>query len=192
MKAIKPHPLRIMAIVHGKSELDLCKSIRSNLRIKHKIIAHNNGASSIQISGILDEFRSYHFGSFKEFIKEYPDVEYKKGILQNFRLFIIMDVDDCDEQDKERYKNGQMFEAHWLHKYITPIFNDPNLERTMKQAGIQVKDKKIYQDLFQINHGALDVSTVEELMETMRQCPSTNLEEYLSYCLAIEKSQRNA
>lgn len=44
----KPTQLNVMSIVHGKSELLMCSSVKSNLKIKHEIHAKDRGRHSIQ------------------------------------------------------------------------------------------------------------------------------------------------
>ena len=44
----KPTKLSVMSIVHGKSELLMCSSVKSNLKIKHEIHSKDKGRSSIQ------------------------------------------------------------------------------------------------------------------------------------------------
>ena len=48
--------LHIMVIVHGKSELSICRYIASNLKIKQEIISEEKGESSIQINGLMKQF----------------------------------------------------------------------------------------------------------------------------------------
>ena len=167
--------MKIITIVHGKSEYCICKSIQSNLRLKQEIIARDKGKSSIQINGIMDFLNTdKRFKSIDTFKRYFPDIEYKNKELINFYLFIIMDVDDCDTNIKEKFKNKSLFKNHWLYQYIIPIYNDPNLEKTMKDAGILIHKKKDYITIFPTNHGDLDIKIAEELLEKLKNCKSTN------------------
>lgn len=174
-----------MAIVHGQSEYCICCSIKSNLRIKHEIIARDKGKTSIQVNGIMNILKDSRFCSFKNFIKSFPDIEHEKNVLLNFRLFIIMDLDDCSPKTKSCFLDKSLFKNHWLYNYITPIYNDPNLEKTMEEAGIQVQKKKDYIVIFPTNHGDLDVDIAKNFRETLKKCKCTNLEEYVEYCLSV-------
>ena len=176
---------KVMAIVHGKSELLICSSIKSNLKIKHEIIARDKGKSSIQVNGILDILNDRRFESFNAFIKFFPDIEYRKKELLNFKLFIILDIDDCCDDIKRRYINKEIFAKHWLYKYIVSIYNDPNLEMTMKQIDIPVIRKKDYIVVFPTNHGDLDVKIAEKFCNDLKKCNCTNMYEYVEYCLSI-------
>ncbi len=181
--------MKIITIVHGKSEYCICKSIQSNLRLKQEIIARDKGKSSIQINGIMDFLNTdKRFKSIDTFKRYFPDIEYKNKELINFYLFIIMDVDDCDTNIKEKFKNKSLFKNHWLYQYIIPIYNDPNLEKTMKDAGILIHKKKDYITIFPTNHGDLDIKIAEELLEKLKNCKSTNLNEYIEYCILIAKN----
>ncbi|HHU62376.1 MAG TPA: hypothetical protein GXZ55_10560 [Natronincola sp.] len=179
--------LRVMTIVHGKSEYNLCSSVRSNLRLPHEIIARKRGANSIQITSLLNQFNKPDFVSFEGFVKKYPyvGVDKKKRKLLNFRIFPIMDVDDCSLGQKEAYKKKEMFWGHWLYDYITPIYSDPNLEETMRQAGIGVTKKKDYIRIFPTNHGDLNLEMARTFLDKLRNCRCTNLDKYVSYCLDI-------
>ena len=181
--------MKIITIVHGKSEYCICKSIQSNLRLKQEIIARDKGKSSIQINGIMDFLNTdKRFKSIDTFKRYFPDIEYKNKELINFYLFIIIYVDYLDTNIKEKFKNKSLFKNHWLYQYIIPIYNDPNLEKTMKDAGILIHKKKDYITIFPTNHGDLDIKIAEELLEKLKNCKSTNLNEYIEYCILIAKN----
>jgi len=185
--------LKTMVIVHGKSELQLCQSIRSNLRIKKEIVSRDNGRHSIQITSVMNILNGSPFHSIKKFLKEYGDIECEGGRPVNFKLFIIMDVDDCTEEQCERFKNKEMFLEHWLHEYIIPVHNHKNLEDTMDEAGIEVNRKKDYIMIFPTNHGDLNMEMAEAFLNKLKCCKpeTTNLHEYIAHCLNIAKEQRN-
>ena len=177
-----------MVIVHGKSEYVICKNIQSNLRIPQEIISRNQGKTSIQITSLMSVLNDRRFKTYKQFIKEFENVKHGKNRLENFRLFTIMDMDDCTEEQKDKYVNRQMFKNHWLFPYIVPIFNSPNLERTMQLAGIQVNKKADYVTLFPTNHGDLDMNKAQDLLEKLQKCKSTNMNKYIEYCLGLVRT----
>ena len=181
----EPVAMEVMAIVHGQSEYRICSSIKSNLRLKHEIIARDKGKNSIQITGIMHELNDRRFKSFKNFTDAFGDVNHKKGKLINFSLFIIMDVDDCTPDQKRQFISKEMFKEHWLYEYIIPIYNDPNLEATMKAANISVQQKKDYILIFPTNHGDLDIGIAAEFQEKIKNCRCSNLNEYVAYCISI-------
>ena len=175
----EPVAMEVMAIVHGQSEYRICSSIKSNLRLKHGIIARDKGKTSIQITSVMDILNDYRFKSFKNFIREFDDVKHNKGKLLSFSLFIIMDVDDCTLDQKSKFISKEMFKDHWLFEYIVPIYNDPNLEATMRAAKIEVQHKKDYILIFPTNHGDLDIRTACEFQEKVKKCRCSNLNEYV-------------
>lgn len=131
---------------------------------------------------ILNDSR---FKSFKQFTDSFPDIEIDGGKLLNFKLFIIMDVDDCNKDMKNRFITKELFSKHWLYDYIVPIYNDPKLEKTMELAKIPIVKKKDYIQIFPTNHGDLDVEKAKEFYEKLKKCKCTNLDEYIKYCLDI-------
>lgn len=140
---IKFNYLKAVVIVHGKSELQMCEFIKNNLRIKMEFISNNKGKSSMQISGLLKRLNGKDIKGFNSFCKKYEDeIEIINDKLStNFKMFIIMDTDDCSEEEKNNYKNKTMFKKHWAYNYICPIYNDGNLEEVLIKAGIKYKSK---------------------------------------------------
>ncbi len=186
-KFVKMH---VMSIVHGKSEFIMCHSIKSNLRIKHYIHAKNKGRHSIQVNSVMNELNSSVFsGGLKKFAEKY-DIEYDSKLkkLVKFKLFIIMDVDDCSEEQAEKFKDKSMFKKHYLCDYIVPIYNDPDLEKTMFDAGISVnKSNKSaeYIKIFPTSKGDLDMNIAKEFANKLQKCKSSNLYEYFDYCISV-------
>lgn len=125
-------------ICHGLSEIQIVKYIKSNLHLKLEILSKDNGHSSIQITSLLKYLNNKSFLNLKEFSEKY-DIEYKKKILVDFKLFIIMDTDDCMEEQKKAFLNKEMFKSHPLYNYIVPISNIPNLESVLVKSKIMVK-----------------------------------------------------
>lgn len=182
--------MRVMVIVHGKSELHMCESIGSNLRITQKVVSEKKGKSSIQITGLRNYLNKYPFVSSRDFQKAYDNINFKSGKPHEFRLFTIMDVDDCSGQQRSEYIDKTMFKDHWLYHHIVPIYNDPNLEKTMLDCcNIEVKKKGDYAKIFPTNHGDLDFKMAQDLLRDLKDCPCTNLDLYLEYCLEIAEER---
>lgn len=180
------HHLHIMTIVHGFSEFLLSQHIKSNLRLKHEIIARNKGHSSIQINGLMSLLDTdKRFKTFNAFYRQYPDIKKQKKELIDFKLFPIMDVDDCDEKKKQEYIENKLFAKHWLAPYIVPIYNDPNLEYVMHRAGIPVERKEEYVRIFPTNHGDANLETIKDFSKRLKSCDGTNMEIYADYCLKV-------
>lgn len=176
---IKPTKLSVMSIVHGKSELLMCSSVKSNLKIKHEIHAKDKGRNSIQVNSVMKVLDSAKFKmSLKKFSEEY-DIEYdcKNKKLVNFKIFIIMDLDDCTPEKAKKFKDKSMFNGHPLYNYIEPIYNDPNLEKTMEDIDINIDPKekiKGYIRIFPTNKGDLDIHMAEDFEVKLRSCKNSN------------------
>lgn len=197
MQKIKPCYLKFVVIVHGKSEKQICDYIKSNLRIKMEIISEKNGEKSIQINGLAHLLKDKRFSSLKNFMNYFDDVEIiqektKKKLSPEFKIFIMMDTDDCSVEQREKFISKQMFKAHWAYDYIVPIFNTPNLENVMVKAGIKFEKKgaerkKEYIRIFPTdkkysNREGVELKTFAENLEEVKE---TNLYEFVQCCLAV-------
>ena len=166
-----------IVIAHGKSELLLAEHIKSNLHLPIEIYAESNGKTSIQIDSLL-----------KVFDKKYL-VEKKNGILINFSLMPIMDLDDTSEDRIQKYMSGDMFKNHWLSPYIVPIWNDKNLDEVLLDLKLieklpNNKEKgKVYRNLFPINKGETDIEQVKKLMIMFEKSKKTNMQVFVKKCL---------
>lgn len=181
-------------IVHGKSEIHLVKYIYTNLHLPVKIISRGNGRESIQINGLKDFLNKRNFLSLSAFAKEYT-IEYDKKTktLKNFKLFLIMDTDDCTEAAKTEYISGKMFRGHPLQEYIVPIYNINNLEDVMIRANImtkRIRDSQkgnYYSRIFPINTEPLNVDTLKQIQifaSKIKNVKQTNLLEFIEYCFS--------
>ncbi|WP_281703875.1 hypothetical protein [Parvimonas micra] len=189
---IKPTKLSVMSIVHGKSELLICNSVKSNLRIKHEIHSKDKGRNSIQVNSVMNELNSAKFCMpLKKFSEEYGiEYDYRNKKLVDFKIFIIMDLDDCTPEKAKQFKDKSMFNGHHLYNYIVPIYNDPNLEKTMQDLGIKIDTKekiKGYIKIFPTNRGDLDIYMAEEFAAKLKRCKNSNLHLYFEYCVSIAK-----
>lgn len=182
--------LKAVVIVHGKSEKHICEFIRRNLRLKIRIKSDKNGDKSIQINGLERYLNNDVFKSLKNFKKHFEDLEIDsktKMIPEYFKIFIIMDTDDCNEDQKRSFINKEMFKQHWAYNYIVPIFNNPDLESVLKKSGINISKNKMkdYIKLFPLypDYSKSDVIQVEELYQLLCNNSSTNMDDFLKFCL---------
>ena len=158
-----------VVICHGKSEVCLVKYIYTNLHLPIKIYSKNNGKNSIQITSLTTLLDSPPFRTINTLLNEY-DIETSgkrnQRVLCNFKLFIIMDTDDCTEQQREYYINKELFKDHWLYDYIVPIYNIRQLEEVLIESGIM--SRKIttnekggyYEKIFPINEKPMSNDTL--------------------------------
>ena len=196
MRKYSPAQYKKAAVmVHGKSERFLASYIYTNLHLPVTIIDNNRGKSSIQINDLQKILSGKPYNSLKSFAEAYS-IEYdKKGkTLKNFKLFIIMDTDDCSDKAREDYISGRMFEGSCLKEYIVSIYNSPNLEEVMIKAGIMTKKisssqkGSYYSKVFPINQDPFTNDTLEQihiLSKKLRNVKETNLLEYVDYCLSL-------
>ena len=183
----RPVLCSIMTIVHGKSERIVCENIRSNLKIKHEIDSEKKGRCSIQVNGLLKRLKKTPYKSKKIFESYYGDIDWNR-----FKLFIIMDVDDCECSTKKKFQNKELFKGHWLYEYIYPIFNDPNLEATMVDIGYEIIKKKEDIQIFPISsYKNINIELITEFSERLKGSKKTNLQEYIDYCIEICRIQHN-
>lgn len=196
---------RAVVIVHGKSEYIIAKHIKSNLRLKMEIVSENNGNNSIQIDGLKKVLGNTVFKNRNSFIKKYDEIEYegkgKKFKLHNFKVFIIMDTDDCNDEIKGKYISGELFKDHWLKDYIVPVYNSENLEDILKKCDIKYKSNPIskipakelkskYIEIFPIGNGDKnDEDQLRQLSKSLTRIEGTNMEEFIDYFLDIFDSE---
>ncbi len=200
---IKKRPrnyLKCLVIVHGKSELQICNYLKTNFRLKMEIISRDKGESSIQINGLEKLLASdSRLKSRESFIKEYGDDlklvkqenTKKETIDESFRIFIIMDTDDCTPKTKQKYISKELFRNHWLYPYIVPIYNDPNLEGICEKANIKFKKhgeerKKEYIKIFPTDNRNISDQTVElnDFINHVESINETNIEEFIKFCIS--------
>lgn len=186
-----------VVICHGKSEVCLTKYICTNLHLSVKQYSKNNGKNSIQISSLKELLNTPPFKTINTFLNQYEVETAGRGkhrVLCNFKLFIIMDTDDCTEQQREDYINKKLFEGHWLYDYIVPIYNISNLEEVLMQTDIMPKKIKTnqkgeyYEQVFPINSKPLSNDTLHEVNtfnEKVKRVKATNLECFVNYCLSL-------
>ena len=169
--------------------------ISSNLRLPVVPYGKDKGKHSIQIKRLQDELASQKFRSIDEFAETFcieTSGRGKSKRLVNFKLFIIMDTDDCTDKQRDSYISGQMFSGHWLHEYIVPIYNTPNLDIVLYKTGIidtLPSDKgDFYENIFPINKDSDKSGTVDEIVEFQSHLLGkidTNLSELTGYMLDL-------
>lgn len=189
--------VRGVVICHGKSELQLTRYATTNLHLNIKPHARDKGGTSIQITSLISELNTSTFRTMKGFLDNYPVETTGKGRemkLVNFKLFTIMDTDDCTEEQRQKYITKKMFAGHWAEEYIFPIYDTPKLEKVMSDCGILTRrissgeKGEYYTKIFPINKEPLSYNSKKEiqtLMAKVKPCRSTNLESFLGYCLAL-------
>lgn len=186
--------LKAIVIVHGKSEQQMCQFIKSNLRLKMHIESEQNGEKSIQITSIMNILNNTIYKSYGNFIKHFGEelgiASKKVALSKEFKIFIIMDTDDCTTQQKNEFINKGMFKNHWAYDYICPIYNIQNLEDVMEDIGIKFKSKgdnrkKEYIKIFPTNskYRKNDAIQIKDFYERLQKSSKTNMNEFVEFCL---------
>lgn len=189
--------LQTVVIVHGKSELQICQFIRMQLRIKMEIESDKNGEKSIQITSLMNRLNGGIFKTKTKFLKRYEDeLDYdkKNKVIKNFKVFIIMDTDDCTAKEKENFLRKHMFKEHWMYDYIIPVFNSPNLEEVLVKANIKFERKgeerkKEYVKIFPTKKSSevKEKIQLEDFKNDLKKIEDTNLNEFIEWCLDLRK-----
>lgn len=184
---------KAVVIVHGKSEKQICQYIKNKLRLKMEIFSDKNGEKAIQITSLKNTLNNKIFKSYRTLTRVFEDIETKeddKTFVDDFKIFIIMDTDDCTEEQKETFINKEMFKEHWAYNYIVPIYNIPKLESVLEKANIPFtktgnKRKKEYIKLFPTDpkYEKTDQIQIKELLDKLKKQKNTNLNEFLEFCL---------
>lgn len=139
------------------------------------------------------------FKTFSDFIKTFDDVEIckkktKKYLSEDFKIFIIMDTDDCTEQQKRDYISKDMFKNHWAYPYIVPIYNIPELESVLVKSKIKFEKKgdarkKEYIKIFPTDsqYSKRELIQAEEFCNNLKSNANTNLDEFVGFCIEISE-----
>lgn len=184
-----PNYTSAIIVVHGDSEKIIAKHIQSNLRLNMEF--HKRG-TSIQIGGLLHELET-NYGSIAMLKKKSNlELDIEKGIIRNFKIFTLMDTDDCkDEKERDDYITGAMFAKYGLKDYIVPIYTTPDLEEVMYSAGLishKFSDKekvKGYENAFPVakNFDENSKGKLKAMAEKLKKNQKTNLSVFIEYCL---------
>ena len=184
--------LKGIVICHGKSEKLICEFIKSNLRIQREIDSDKKGKKSIQITSIMKFLNGEIYKNVDSFKNKFDDIEpieNIKNLPSYFKVFIIMDTDDCNESQKKSFKDKSMFKKHWLYDYIVPIYNDDNLEEVLVDVGIKFQKsgnerKSEYPKVFPMN-GISDIESIKKFGNRLKKSKKTNMEEFIDFCLEL-------
>lgn len=195
MARYKPCYLKAVVIVHGKSEKQICEYIKSNLRLKIEVISDKKGEKSIQINSLMHILSDSRFKSLNAFLNHYDDVEIifekkKRKLASDFKIFIIMDTDDCSVDKKNEYISKLMFKDHWAYHHIIPIYNSPNLENVMVKAKIPFQKKgeerkKEYIKIFPTSkkYTICEEAELNTFCDNLKPLDCTNLDKFIEFCL---------
>lgn len=135
MKNRRINHLKAIIIVHGKSEKVIFENIVRTFKLNIFIDSDKNGEKSIQINGLKKRLNNTIFKNLRSFKDKFSTVEVNNEQLnKDFKVFIVMDTDDCTEEIALKYKNKDLFKKHWLYDHIVPIFNTRDLEEVLEKT----------------------------------------------------------
>ncbi len=193
-----PNYTSAIVVVHGESEYIIARHIKSSLKLKLHI---HKGTTSIQINGLLKELNTYFedISQLKKNPKLFLDIT--KNTINNFKIFTIMDTDDCSEETKEKYIDGSLFSKYELKDYVVPIYLTPDLEHVLYNSKLIPKiyndseKVKEYGKLFPISNVPIGSSQLP--MDNMKATHSllinnkkTNLDLFIQYCIKQAEMKR--
>lgn len=170
----------------------MVNSIKQALRLNMGVFARDKGKSSIQVAKLSDIFQNEVFRNVKKLTQTYPTIEYHKKQLDSCTIFTLMDVDDCEDLSvRNNYLKGQLsgLGNHELKPYIRPIYFKENFEDTLKDIKFRYvakrnRDKHEYIKAFDPVEGLIaDVPRITEMRDKCLKSETTNLDEFLTYCL---------
>lgn len=114
----------------------------------------------------------------------------KKQLASYFKIFTIMDTDDCSAMQRNRYINREMFKGHWAYDYIIPIYNSPDLERVLIKSGIKfekkgIECKKEYVKIFPTDNKYQHNESVElnSFAKNLANVLDTNMNLFVEFCI---------
>lgn len=185
---------KAIVVCHGKSEKLIAEYLKSNLRINVEICSKDKGKHSIQITSLNNFLKNKVASNLNEIRKKYL-VEYnnKTKKIDDFKIFTIMDTDDCTEKQKENYINGKMFKDYSLNEYIVPIYNINKLEYVIKESKIwyeEIKESKKAETYIKIFPPAKGkkieedaITLINERKQKFEKNKNTNLDLLFKYCI---------
>ncbi len=193
-----PNYTSAIVVVHGESEHIIARHIKSSLRLNLHI---HKGTTSIQINGLLKELNIYFkdLSQLKKNSKIFLDIT--KGNINNFKIFTLMDTDDCSDEIKEKYINGSLFSNYALKDYVIPIYSTPDLEHVLYNSKLIPKiyndseKVKEYGKLFPISNvpigqSQLPMDNMKATYSLLTNNKKTNLDVFIQYCIKHAEMRR--
>ena len=185
-----------IVVVHGKSEKIIAEHIKSNLRLNLHI---HNRTTSIQIAGLLHELTTNFPNANALNRNPQLTLNIQKGIIKDFKIFTLMDTDDCTSEMRADYISGELFKDYSLKDYVVPIYTDPDLEQVFYNSRLIPKvftdDEKVegYKRCFpKISPPFDEVKNKEAELriksEALKKNRKTNFYDFIDYC--IEEAQK--
>jgi len=193
-----PNYTSAIVVVHGDSENIIAKHIKSSLRLNMHI---HKGTTSIQINGLLKELNS-HFKNILQLQENHNlSLDINKNVINNFKIFTLMDTDDCSQETKEKYIDGSLFSKYALKEYVVPIYSIPDLEHVLFESKLIPKiyndseKVKEYGKLFPVSkvpigQSQLPMDNMKTTYSLLKSNKKTNLDVFIQYCIEQAEKRR--
>lgn len=152
--------------------------------------------TSIQIDGLLHELKTNFadLSALNNNRKISLPIEKNRIATDDFKIFTIMDTDDCS--NPEKYITGALFDQYKLKDYVVPIYNKDNLEQILYSCGLIPKifndseKVKEYGKLFPISRTPLGksgskINDMQTMANILRENRNTNMEKLLDYFIEL-------
>lgn len=187
---------RALIMPIGKSSKKICQYIIQNLRLSIEIKEDINVSKGTNFDIIINILNDNEHKTLNAFYNTYKGIDIEgtgeDRKIKKFKIFIVLDLEQCSEVEKQEYLDKTIFKSHWAYEYIVPIFNDKNLEDALKECNVsyekkEFKDKKMnYVKVFPIVNKFRQKKTerteVEEFRNLIKDSKRTNLKKMLDYC----------
>lgn len=109
-KLINGNYTKAIVVCHGKSEKLIAEYLKTNLHLNIVICAKDKGEHSIQITSLYNFLKNKVLSEKSDILKKcILNLDKKNKKIMDFNIFTIMDTDDCSEEQREEYKNGNIF-----------------------------------------------------------------------------------
>ena len=160
-------------IPHGATEARLAEWLRSELRTQAIIYQpYGRVERAVSMKEIGNILSSKPFDSVRSMHARFGELDYSART--GFRDVMVVPVlaVDLDRRSFGSYRSGDTFSGFCLGRdAVLPVFNDPDIEAVIDRAGYG----KVAHDLGEFQE-FLDSTDIEEFLERMRACDSTNMD----------------
>lgn len=160
------------------------------------IVGSDKGKLSVKIQSIKRYFNREEFSEKKIFCKKFFQEEYNElhkqkkfqPLINQLKIFVVMDIDDATIDQINRYKNCEFFKIKWLKRCCVPIYNDPDLEKTISKIGYKTPNTKNEKAVFYHRLWSKLLENEDDIRKLQSQlinCDCTNMEQVIQYLLTI-------
>ena len=188
LRVKKGYATHCVIICHGKSEYLFFTTIKRILKTPIEIDGDKNGGKSVQIRSIPHFLQRQDYKDFPSFTRKGAVGQYAcvnhRALSSDFKIFFVMDLDDCPENEGSAFIDKSMFQKHWSYPHVMPIYCHPNIEAVFEELGYfpTTRNKtEYYTSLF--SKILVCREDVEKLGRSLEPCQTTNLAVLIGFLL---------